>query len=104
MGCKDTVLLELHLRNCNVSCFIFGRNTRQPYNYSLCLFRTLALHLHENEKLEKETSKNFNLFLKNSEKNDPSKIQGVHVTDIPKVKTCCNKISSFMTLSLQMES
>ena len=55
MGCKDTVLPETLLRNCNVNCLTFERKTRQPYNDNLCLFRALALHLHGNEKLEEET-------------------------------------------------
>ena len=86
MGCKDTVLPEPLLRNCNVNCLTFERNTRQPYNDNLCLFRALTLHLHGNEKLEEETSKIFNLFLNNCGEGDPSKFQGVHMTDIPKVE------------------
>ena len=86
MGCKDTVLPEPLLRNRNVNCLYFERNTSQPYNDNLCLFRASALHLHGNEKLEEETSKIFNLFLNNSEERDPSKFQGVHMTDIPKVE------------------
>ena len=50
------------------------------------MFRALALHLHGNKKLEEETSKIFNLFLINSGERDPSKFQGVHMTDIPKVE------------------
>ena len=100
MGCKDTVLVEPLLRNCNVKCRTFERNTRQPYNDNLCLFRALAVHLHGKEKLEEETSKIFNRFLKNSEKRDISKFQGVHFNDIPNLKTCCNSISSLMTLIL----
>ena len=89
MGCKDTVLPEPLLRNCNVNCLTFERKTtRQPYNDSLYLFRALALHLHGNEKLEEETSKIFNLFLNNSEEGDVSKFQGVHLKDIP------NEVSS----------
>ena len=30
MGCKDTLLPEPLLRNCNVNCFTFERNTSQP--------------------------------------------------------------------------
>ena len=86
LGCKDTVLPEPLLRNCNVNCLTFERNTRQPYNDNLCLFRALALHLHGNEKLEEETSKIFNLFLNNCGGGDPSKFQGVHMTDIPTVE------------------
>ena len=86
MGCKDTVLPEPLLKNHNVNCLTFERNTRQPYNDNLCLFRALALHLHGNEKLEEETSKNFNFFLKNSEEGDVSKSQSVLLKDIPKAE------------------
>ena len=87
MGCKDTVLPEPLLKNHNVNCLTFERNTRQPYNDNLCLFRALALHLHGNEKLEEEeTSTIFNLFFNNSGEADPSKFQCVHMTDIPKLE------------------
>ena len=88
MGCKDTVLPEPLLRNCNANSPTFERNTRQTYNDNLCLFRALALHLHGNEKLklEEETSKFFNLFINNSEERDVSKFQGVHLNDIPKTE------------------
>ena len=86
MGCKNTVLPEPLLRNGNVNCLTFEKNTRQPYNDNLCLCRALALHLHGNKKLEEETSKIFNLFFNNSEKKDPSKSQGVNMTDIAKVE------------------
>ena len=86
MGCKDTVLPEPLLKNCNMNCFTFERNTLQPYNDNLSLFRALTLHLHGNKKLEEETSKTFKLFLNNSEARDVSKFQGVHLNDIPKVE------------------
>ena len=86
MGCKDTVLPEPLLKNHNVNCLTFERNTRQPYNDNLGLFRALALHLHGNEKLVEETFKTFNLFLSNCAGGDPSKFQGVFLTDIPKVE------------------
>ena len=86
MGCKDTVLTEPLLKTRNVNCLTFERNTSQPYKDNLCLFRALALHLHGDKKLEEETSKNFNVFLNNSEKGDVSKFQAVHLNDIPKVE------------------
>ena len=86
MGCKDRVLPEPLLRNCNVNCVTFERNTKQPYNDNLCLFRAVALHLFANERLEEETSKIFNLFLNNCGEGDPSNFQGVHMTDTPKVE------------------
>ena len=86
MGCKDTLLPETLLRNCNVNCLTFERKTSQPYKDNLCLFRAVALHLFGNEMLKEETSKIFNLFLKNCGEGDPSKFQGVHMTDFPKME------------------
>ena len=86
MVCKDTVSHEPLLKNHNVNCLTFERNTRQPYNDNLCLIRALALRLHGNLKLEEETSKIFNLFLNNCGEGDPSKFRGVHMTDIPEVE------------------
>ena len=86
MGCKDTVLPEPLPRNCKVNCLTFERNTSQPYNDNLSLFRALALNLHDGEKLKKETSRNFKLFLNNSEEGDVSKFQGVQLNGIPKVE------------------
>ena len=86
MGCKDTVLPEPLLKNQNVYCLSYEQNTKKPYKDNLCLFRALALHLHENERLEEETFKFFNFSLNNCGEADPSKFQGVHMTDIPKVE------------------
>ena len=83
---QDTVLPEPLLRNCNVKCLTFERNSSQPHNDNLCLFRAVFLHLFGNERLEEETSKIFNFFLKNCGERDPSKCPGVHMTDIPKVE------------------
>ena len=46
MGSKDTVLLEPFLKNHNVNCLLLERNTRQPCNDHLCLFKALVQHLH----------------------------------------------------------
>ena len=86
IGCKDTILPEPFLRNRNVNCLTYQKNTLQPYNDNLCLFRALALHLHGNKKLEEETSKNFKFFLNNSEETDVSNFQSVHMNDFPKVE------------------
>ena len=55
MGCKDTLLPEPLLKNHNANCLTYEKNTLQPYNDNLCLFRALALPLHGNKKLEEET-------------------------------------------------
>ena len=86
MGCKDAVLPESLLKNPSINCLTYEQNTRKTYQDNLCLFRALALHLHENERLEDETSKLFNLFLVNSTKSDPSKFQGVCMDVIPSVE------------------
>ena len=86
MGCKETVLPEPLLKNHDVNCLTFERKTIKPYNYNLCLFRALALHLHGNEKPADETSKIFDLFLNNSEQGSVSNFQGVHLNVISKVE------------------
>ena len=86
MGCKYAVLPEFRLKSQRVNCLTYEQNTKKPYKDNLCLFRALALHLHENERLEEETSKLFNLFLVNSTNPDPSKFQGVCMDDIPSVE------------------
>ena len=77
MGCKDTVLPDPLLKNHSVNCLTFQENTRKLYKYNLCLFRTLALQLHGNERLEEETSKLFNLFVKKTVGTDPAILRGV---------------------------
>ena len=86
MGCKDSVLPEPLLKNQNVNCLSLEKSTRKPYNDNVCLFRAVSLHSFGNDRLEEETSKMFNLFLNNCGETDPSKFQGVHMTDIPKVE------------------
>ena len=54
MDCKDTILPEPLMKKHNVNCLTFEKNTRQPYNDNLCLYRASALHLHGNKKLEEE--------------------------------------------------
>ena len=99
MGCKDTVLPEPVLRECNENFLTFEKNTRQSHNDSLCLFRELALHLHGNKKL-KETSMVFSLssITVRREKSQFSKVF-ISMT-FQKLKTCRNSISSFLTLIL----
>ena len=84
IGSNDTVLPEPLLKNHNVNCFTFERNTSQPYNDNLCLVGALALHSHGIKKLEEETSRILIFFLNNSEEGNVSKFQGVHLNDIPK--------------------
>ena len=86
MGCKDSVLPEPLLNTQKVTCLTFEKNTRKPFNDSFCLSKRAALHLFGNDKLEEETSKIFHLLLNNCGSADPSKFQGVHMTDIPKVE------------------
>ena len=86
MGCKDAFVPESLLRNLSINCLTYEQNTKKTYKDNLCLLRTLALHFHGNERLEKETSKFFNLFLINSTNTDPSSFQGVCMDDIPSVE------------------
>ena len=100
MGCKDTVLPEPLLKNHNANCFTFERNTTQPYNDKLCLFRALALHLHGNNKLEDENAKVFNLLVKSKEGN----FKVLNQTIFQKLKTICSSIYFCLTLTSLMEN
>ena len=86
MGCTDSVLPKPLLKNQNVNCLTLEKNTKKPGNDNLCISRAVALASFGNERLEEETSKFFNLLLNNCGEEDPSKFQGVHMTDIPKVE------------------
>ena len=86
MGCKNAVLHNPLLRNGTINCFTYEENTRQPYNDNLCLFRALALHMHGNQRLEAETSKKSNLFIKKTDGLSADQFQGVHKNDIPIVE------------------
>ena len=86
MGFKESVLPEPLLKNQNVNSLTFEKNIRKPYNDNLCLFRAADLQFFDNDRLQEETSKIFNLFMNNCGEADPSKFQGVHMTDIPKVE------------------
>ena len=104
MGCKETVLPEPLLRNCNVNCLTSERNTRQPYKDNLWLFRALALPLHGNKKLEEETSKIFNLSSITVRRETFQSSKVFILMTFQTLKTCCNSISSFMTLILWTET
>ena len=86
MGCKNAVLPKPLLRKGTINCLTYEKNTRQPYNDNLCLFRALALHLHGTQRLEEETSKLFILFTNKMEGLSPNQFQGVHLNDIPIVE------------------
>ena len=62
MGCKDTVLPEPLSESQNDNCLTFDRNTLQPYNDNLYMFRVLALHFNGDKQLEEKTSKIFTFF------------------------------------------
>ena len=51
----------------------------------MCLFRSLVLHLHGNQKLEEETFKSFSLFKKRMDGLSPSQFQIVHMNNNPSV-------------------
>ena len=86
IGCKNAVLPESLRKNPTINCLTFEDNTRQTYNDNLCLFRALALHLHGSQRLEEETSKIFNLFIKKMDGLSADQFQGVHMNDIPIVE------------------
>ena len=86
MGCKNAVLLEPLPKNHTINRLTFEKNTRQPYNDNLCLFRVLVLHMHGNQRLEEETSKLIKLFINKMDRLSPNQFQGVRMNDIPTVE------------------
>ena len=86
MGCKNAVLPKPLLKNHTINCLTYEEITRQPHNDNLCLFRALALHLHGTQRLEEETSKLFNLFIKKMDGLSADQFQGVDMNDIPIVE------------------
>ena len=85
-GCKNAVLPKPLPKNYTVNCLMYEKNTRQPYNDILCLFRALALHWHGIQRLEEETSKLLKLIINKMDGLSPSQFQGVHLNDIPTVE------------------
>ena len=85
-GCKNAVLPEPHLKDCTINCLTFEENTRQLYNDNLCLFCAPALHLLGNQRLEEETSENFNSFINKMDGLSPNQFKGVHMNDSPIVE------------------
>ena len=84
MGCKNALLSEPLLKKHTINCLTYEEKTRQPYNDNLCLFRALALHLHQ--RLEEENQNMFNLFINKMDRLSPSQFQGVYMNDIPTVE------------------
>ena len=85
MGCKDSVLPEPLLINKIVICLTFGKDTRKPYNDSLCLFEQLLCVYFATRDWKRKHTK-FSFFSGTIVGKDPSKFQGVHVTDFPKLE------------------
>ena len=88
VGCKDAVSPEPLLRKGTINCITYeeDKNTRQPYNDNLCLFRALALHLHGNQRLEEETSKILIFIINKMDELSADQFQAVHMNDIPTVE------------------
>ena len=79
MGCRNAVLPEPRDKNHTINCLTSEENTRQSYNDNLCLCRAPALHLHDTQRLEKETSKLFKLFINKMDGLSADQFQGVHM-------------------------
>ena len=83
VGCRDTVLPDPLLKNRSVRCLIFEEFIR---NDNLFPFRSLALILNENRRLQEENSKIFNLFPEKSGQTDTANVRGVCMQDITAVE------------------
>ena len=81
--CESLVVLP---KNHTISCLPYEKNTRRPYKDNLCFFRALALHLHDTHRLEEETSKILNFFIKKVDRPRSNQFQEVLMNDIPTVE------------------
>ena len=81
MVCLNAVLPKPLLKNHTIYCLTYEENTRQPYYDNLCLFGSLAGHLHGTQRLEEETSKLFILFINKMDGLTPNQFQGVHMNN-----------------------
>ena len=86
MGCKDAVLPETLLKNSAINWVTFEENTRQPCNDNLCLLCAPAFHLHENQRLEEETSKFLHSFKNRMDGLSLNQFKGVQMNDTPMVE------------------
>ena len=85
-GCKHAVLPEPLLKNRTINCLTYEKNTIQPYNDNLCLFRAPALHMHGNQRLEEQTCQIFNSFINKMDGLSPNQFKGIHINEIPIVE------------------
>ena len=100
MGCKDTVLSDLLLKNQCLKCLTFEQNTRKLYNGSLCPLRALALHLLSKERLKEETSKIINLLLEKFGETDPVNFRDVCMEGMAAVEVMVQADNFCLTLTL----
>ena len=82
MVCNDAILPELLLKKYTFNCLTFQEQTRQPYNDNWCPFRTPALHLHGNQRLEeKNFRKKIISYVSRTDGDSPNQFHGLHFTD-----------------------
>ena len=92
------------LRNPNINCLTFAKNSRQPYHDNLSLFTALPVHLYGNENLEKETSEFIKFFSTTAVKHMSQKFKAFTWAIFEKWKNCCSSIFVFITLILLREN
>ena len=86
MGCKNAVLPKPLFQNHTINCLTFEENTMGPSNDNLSLFLVFFLRLRGTQRLEKETSKLFNLFINKMDGLSANEFRGVPMNDIPTVE------------------
>ena len=84
MGCPDSVLPELLLKNHSVNCLLSNKD-KEPYKDHLCLFRALAMYMNGHKNLDSHTSRYFTDFISKSGYH-PKNFRGVSVEDLPVVE------------------
>ena len=81
-------------KNHSVKFLAIEENTRKPYLDKLCLFTTLALHFHENQRLEEETFKLVKLIHEKVSGTDPANFRDFSMEDFAAVESSFRQILS----------
>ena len=86
LGWKALVLPKLLQRHQTLNGLTYEENTRQPYNNTVTFLKSLALHIHGNQRLEQKTSRIIKAFINTKDRLSPSQFTGVHLDDLPVVE------------------
>ena len=86
MGCEDSILPEPLLKKQNVKCLTFWKKYKKALQWQSLPLQSSRSAFSWQREIAGRSIQIFNFFLNNYGEGDPSKFQGVHMTDVPKVE------------------